>query len=146
MAIPLRLLIVEDSENDAQLILLALKRGGYDPIYERVAGGSDLEIALARHKWDIIVADQDLSNYGGLAALDFLRENGYDIPFILISSRGSEDWAAEAMAAGAQDYVMKDNLTRLCPAITRELKEVEVRRDHKRAEATVERQAHYDFL
>jgi diguanylate cyclase (GGDEF)-like protein len=146
MAISLRLLIVEDSEDDTQLLLQELKKGGYDPAYERVSSCAALEIALARHKWDIIVADQDLLHYSGLAALDFTRENGYDTPFFLISKIGSEDLAAEAMNAGAQDYVMKDNLTRLCPAIARELKEVEVRRDHKLAEATVERQAHYDFL
>src|SRR5258706_1955107 len=105
-----------------------------------------MELALARHKWDVIVAGQDLQHYSGLAALDLLKENGYDIPFFLISGSVNEDLAAEAMKAGAQDYVMKDNLIRLCPAIARELREVEVRRDHKRAEATVERQAHYDFL
>ena len=146
MATSLRLLIVEDSEDDTQLLLQAVRKGGFDPVYERVASSSDLEIALARHKWDIIVADQNLRHYSGLAALDFLRENDYDIPFFLITENGNEDLAAEAMQAGAQDYVMKDNLTRLCPAIARELREVEVRRDHKRAEATVERQAHYDFL
>jgi diguanylate cyclase (GGDEF)-like protein len=146
MATSLRLLIVEDSEDDTQLLLQALKKGGYDPVYERVTNGSDLEMALARHKWDVIVAGQDLEHFSGLAALDLLKENGYDIPFFLISETDSEDLAAEAMQAGAQDYVMKDNLTRLCPAIARELREVEVRRDHKLAEATVERQAHYDFL
>ncbi len=146
MATSLRLLIVEDSEDDTQLLLQALRKGGYDPVYERVTSGADLEMALARHKWDVIVAGQDLQHYSGLAALDFLKENGYDIPFFLISKTGSENLAAEAMKSGAQDYVMRDNLTRLCPAIARELREVEVRRNHKRAEATVERQAHYDLL
>ncbi len=146
MAIPLRLLIVEDSEDDTQLLLIALKKGGYDVAYERVTSGSAMEIALARHPWDVIVADQNLPHFSGLEALDFLKENGYDIPFFIVSGSINEELAAEAMRAGAQDYLKKDNLTRLCPAIARELREVEVRRDRTRAEATVERQAHYDFL
>jgi len=146
MPTPLRLLIIEDSDDDAQLLLHALKRGGFAPACERVTSGSDMEMALARQKWDIVIADQNLPHFSGLAALDLLRENGYDIPFFLISGSIDERLAAEAMNAGAQDYLMKDNLTRLCPAIERELREVEVRRDRKRAEDTVERQAHYDLL
>ncbi len=146
MAIPLRLLMVEDSEDDAQLLLNALKRGGYDVVCERVSSGSAMEIALARQPWDIIIADQNLPHFSGLEALDLLKENGYDVPFFLVSGNINENLAAESMRAGAQDYLKKDNLTRLCPAIARELREVEVRRDRERAEATVERQAHYDFL
>ncbi len=74
-----------------------------------------------------------------------MKENGYDIPFFIVSGSIDESLAAEAMKAGAQDYVMKDNLTRLTPAIERELREVEVRRDRQRAEATVEHQAHMIF-
>src|ERR1700690_2407488 len=110
MAIPLRLLIVEDSEDDTQLLLIALKKGGFDVTYERVTTGSAMEIELARHPWDIIVADQNLPHFTGLEALDLLKENGYDIPFFLVSGSINEELAAEAMRAGAQDYLMKDNL------------------------------------
>jgi len=146
MATPLHILIVEDSEDDAELLLHALRRGGYDPVFERVDSGSAMEMALARHKWDVVVADHNLPQFSSLRALDLLRENGYDIPFFIVSGSIEENLAAEAMKAGAQDYVMKDNLTRLCPAIERELREVQVRRDRLRAEATVEHQAHYDLL
>jgi diguanylate cyclase (GGDEF)-like protein len=143
----LRLLIVEDSGDDTNLLLHALKKGGYDPIqYERVDSGPTMEVALARQKWDVVVADHNLPRFSSTAALDLLKDNGYDIPFFIVSGSIDEDLAAQAMKAGAQDYVMKDNLTRLCPAIARELREVEVRRDRERAEATVEHQAHYDLL
>jgi len=146
MPTPLHILIVEDSEDDTQLLLHALKKGGYEPLFERVDSGSDMEIALARRKWDVVVADHNLPHFSALKALDLLKENGYDIPFFIVSGSIEEDLAAQAMQAGAQDYVMKNNLTRLCPAIERELREVEVRRDRKRAEDTVEHQAHYDLL
>jgi diguanylate cyclase (GGDEF)-like protein len=146
MATSLRLLIVEDSEDDTELLLNALRKGGYAPVFERVTSGSEMEMALARQKWDIVVADQNLPHFSGLKALDLLKENGYDIPFFIVSGSIDENLAAEAMKAGAQDYVMKDNLVRLCPAIERELREVEVRRDRKRVEDVVEHQAHYDLL
>src|ERR1017187_3821212 len=119
MAIPLRLLLVEDYEDDTQLLLLALKKGGYDVVFERVTSGSAMEIALARQPWDVIIADQNLPHFSGLEAPDFLKENGYDIPFFLVSGSINEELAAEAMRAGAQDYLKKDSLTRLCPAIAR---------------------------
>jgi diguanylate cyclase (GGDEF)-like protein len=144
---PLRLLIVEDSEDDTKLLLHALKKGGYDPIqYERVDSGPAMEAALARQKWDVVVADHNLPRFSSTAALALLKDNGVDIPFFIVSGSIDEDLAAQAMKAGAQDYVMKENLTRLCPAIERELREVEVRRDRERAQATVEHQAHYDLL
>jgi diguanylate cyclase (GGDEF)-like protein len=144
---PLRLLIVEDSEDDTNLLLHVLKKGGYDPIaYERVDSGPSMEVALARQKWDVIVADHSMPRFSATAALDLLKDNGYDIPFFIVSGSIDENVAAQAMKAGAQDYVMKSNLTRLCPAIERELREVLVRRERERAEATVEHQAHYDLL
>ena len=119
-----------------------MKKGGYDPIqYERVDCGPSMEVALARQKWDVVVADHNMPRFSATAALDLLKDNGFDIPFFIVSGSIDEDLAAQAMKAGAQDYVMKDNLTRLCPAIERELREVEVRRDRERAEATVEHQA-----
>jgi diguanylate cyclase (GGDEF)-like protein len=146
MATPLHVLIVEDSEDDSQLLLHALKKGGFDLVYERVDSGSTMEVALARRKWDVVIADHNMPRFSALKALDLLKENGYEIPFFIVSGDIDENLAAEAMKAGAQDYVMKNNLTRLAPAIERELREVEVRRDRTRAEATVEHQAHYDLL
>jgi len=146
MPTPLNILLVEDSEDDAQLLLHALKKGGWEPLYERVESGSAMEMALARRKWDVVIADQNLPQFSALKALDLLKENGYEIPFFIVSGSIEESLAAEAMNAGAQDYVMKSNLTRLSPAIERELREVQVRRDRQRAEATVEHQAHYDLL
>src|SRR5690242_12506668 len=129
MTTPLRVLIIDDSQEDTELLLTALRRGDYEPDWERVATCAEMEIALARKRWDVVVASQNLEHFGGFKALDFLRENGYDTPFILISDDVDEILAAESMKAGAQDYVLKNNLTRLCPAIARELREVEVRRD-----------------
>src|SRR5437879_11545646 len=97
MATSLRLLIVEDSEDDTQLLLNALKKGGYDPTFERVTSGAEMEIALARQKWDIIVADQNLPHFSGLEALDLLKENGYDIPFFIVSGSINVNQSAEAM-------------------------------------------------
>jgi len=146
MTTPLQVLIIEDSEDDTQLLLRALKKGGFDPVYERVDSGSTMEVALARRKWDVVVADHNLPHFSSFKALNLLRENGYDTPFFIVSGSIDENLAVEAMKAGAQDYVMKDNLTRLVPAIERELREVEVHRDRKQAQATVEHQAHYDLL
>src|ERR1017187_9712866 len=127
---PLRLLIVEDSEDDTNLLLHALKKGGYDPIqYERVDSAPSMEVPLARQRWDVVVADHSMPRFSSTSALDLLKDNGYDIPFFIVSGSIDENLAAEAMKAGAQDYVMKNNLTRLCPAIDRELREVQVRRE-----------------
>ena len=147
MTIPLRVLIVEDSEEDTNLLLHALKKGGYDPIqYERVDSGPAMEVALSRQKWDVVVADHNMPRFSATSALDLVKDNGFDVPFFIVSGSIDEDLAAQAMKAGAQDYVMKNNLTRLCPAIARELREVQVRQERERAEATVEHQAHYDLL
>ncbi len=146
MATSLHVLIIEDSKDDTDLLLHALKKGGFEVLYEQVDSGSGMEMALAREKWDIVIADHNLPHFSAFKALDLLKENGYDIPFFIVSGTIDENLAVEAMKAGAQDYVMKDNLTRLSPAIERELREVEVRRNRKLAEATVEHQAHYDFL
>jgi diguanylate cyclase (GGDEF)-like protein len=147
VSIPLQALIVEDSEDDAQLILHTLKKGGYDPVTaDRVDNAAAMELALARRRWDVIIADHRMPHFSALAALELLQARGYDIPFIIVSGNIEEDRAADAMKAGAQDYVMKNNLTRLCPAIERELRETEVRRGRERAEATVEHQAHHDLL
>ena len=134
MSKSLRVLIIEDSEDDTLLLLRELSRGGYGPVYERVETPEAMKAALATQEWDIIISDYVLPKFGGLAALDVLRESGKDLPFIIVSGNIGEDIAVGAMKAGAHDYIIKGNLKRLIPAIERELREAEVRRDHKRSE------------
>src|SRR4051794_12868828 len=146
MSEPLHVLIVEDSEDDTLLVLRALRKGGYEPVYERVDSANAMAAALARQPWDIVIADHLMPQFDAPTALSLLKKGGYDLPFIIVSGSIGEELAASAMKLGAQDYVMKGNLTRLCPAIERELREAEVRRMRLRAEETAQHQAHYDLL
>ena len=135
MSPPLRVLIVEDSEDDVLLLLRELRRGGYQPAHERVETPEGMEAALEKGMWDLVVSDHSMPHFNSSAALKMLREKGYpDLPFIIVSGRIGEDVAVEAMKAGAQDYIMKDNLARLTSAIERELREAEGRRERRRAE------------
>ena len=138
MSQALRVLIVEDSEDDALLLVRALRRAGYDVIHERVDTAEDMMAALARHSWDIVVSDYSMPNFTGTGALALLKKSGLDIPFIFVSGTIGEDTAVAAMKAGAQDYIMKGNLARLIPAIERELGESKVRRERRRAEEQVQ--------
>ena len=136
---PLRVLLVEDSENDALLLLRELRRGGYEPLYERVSTPEEMERALeeARKRgkpWEVVLSDYYMPRFRGPDALDLLRGLGYDTPFVVVSGKIGEDAAVAMMRAGAQDYVAKENLARLCPAIERELREAEGRRERERAE------------
>ncbi len=124
---PLRLLLVEDTDDDADLVLMELRRAGYVPNVHRVASGPDFLAALEEGGWDAVVSDHTLPGYGGLDALADLRASGQDIPFILVSGTIGEAVAVEAMRAGAQDYVLKQDLTRLPVAIARELREKAIR-------------------
>ncbi len=126
MTTPLRVLHVEDSESDSALVLRELRKGGFDPIYERVETRPAFLDAL-RKEWDVIISDFSLPQYNGLVALVDARETGKDIPFILVSGTIGEVGAVNAMRAGAQDYVLKDSLSRLPLAIAREVKEAEMR-------------------
>ena len=128
MKSPIRVLIIEDSEDDKELILLELKRGGYNPEYLHVQSREAFDCALVEQDWDIILSDYSMPNFDGLSALTTVKEKEFDIPFILISGTIGEDVAVAAMKRGAQDYIMKNNLSRLIPAIDRELKEAEIRR------------------
>jgi signal transduction histidine kinase len=129
---PLRVLHVEDSEDDAALVLRALSRGGFDPICERVYTQSAFKDALQSKDWDVIISDYSLPHYDGLTALADTREVGKDIPFILVSGTIGETGAVNAMKAGAQDYVLKDSLGRLPLAVEREVREAEVRAARRR--------------
>ncbi|MBI3596223.1 MAG: EAL domain-containing protein [Nitrospirae bacterium] len=146
MSIPIRVLIVEDSEDDAMLLVQELRREGYDPTYERVDTPEAMTAALDRQTWEIVFCDYTMPHYSGTSALKLLRARDPDIPFIFVSGTIGEDAAVEAMKNGANDYIMKDNLKRLIPAIKRELREAEMRRSHALAEETIQHMAFYDTL
>jgi diguanylate cyclase (GGDEF)-like protein/PAS domain S-box-containing protein len=133
-AIPLRVLVVEDSDDDCTLLLHELKRGGYAPSHRRVDTPGMLNEALDGQEWDIIFSDYTMPQFSGTQALSLVRGRGLDVPFIFVSGTIGEDTAVSAMHAGAQDYIMKDNYKRLLPAVERELREIALRREQMRAE------------
>ena len=133
MAKPLQVLIVEDSENDALLLVRELKRSGYAPTYDRVYTAASLNAALEKQPWDIIISDFVMPQFSGLEALKMIRGKGFDVPIIIMSGKISDETAVMAMKAGASDYIMKDNLTRLGPAIERELYETAMRIESEKA-------------
>jgi signal transduction histidine kinase len=133
MPVPLRVLLVEDSEDDALLIARELRRGDYAPAIERVETESAMKAALA-DPWDVVISDYSLPRFSGPAALSLLKATELDIPFIVVSGAIGEEVAVAAMKAGAHDYLMKGNLARLVPAIQRELREAEERRRRRLAE------------
>jgi diguanylate cyclase (GGDEF)-like protein/PAS domain S-box-containing protein len=130
----LRVLIVEDSERDAQLLLLQLRSNGYDPVPTRVETAEAMQQALDAGGWDVVIADYSLPSFNALAALAVLRENDRDIPFIIVSGTIGEETAVEAMRSGAHDYIMKGHSARLIPAIERELREAVERATRRQAE------------
>ncbi len=134
MGVPLRVLLVEDSEDDALLLLRELRRDGYEPVSRRVETAAGMEAALEEEAWDLVVSDHSMPAFNSLAALGLLRGKGFvDLPFIIVSGRIGEDAAVSAMKAGAHDYLMKDNLARLNSAIERELRDARVRRERRQA-------------
>src|SRR5690349_5702986 len=130
----LKILLVEDNENDAMLLEMELERGGYEPLCHRVETAEEMSLALEREKWDVVIADYRMPRFNGMAALGLVKERGLDLPFIIVSAYITDDAAVEAMKAGAHDYVMKDNLKRLGPAVQRELREAEERRQRRQSE------------
>jgi PAS domain S-box-containing protein len=134
MGKPLRVLMVEDSEDDVLLTVRVLKKGGYDPVYERVEDAGAMRKALEKGPWDIILCDYQMPQFNGLAAISLLKETAIDIPLIMVSGAIGEETAVECMRFGAHDYVMKNKMSRLVPAIERELKEVETGLQRKQAE------------
>ena len=140
----LRVLLVEDSENDALLVVQELRRGGYEPACERVSTPEEMERALAEasvrgEPWEVVLSDYYMPHFSAPDALALLRRLGYDTPFIVVSGKIGEDAAVAMMRAGAQDYVAKENMARLCPAIERELREAAVRREREKAEEALNR-------
>lgn len=136
---PLRVLIVEDSEDDVQLLLRTLRQGGYDPICERVDTPEAMKLALENQSWQVILSDYLMPCFDAPSALKILKEKALDIPFIIVSGAIGEETAVTAMKAGAHDYIMKYNLTRLIPVIERELREAEGRLKRRRTEEEKER-------
>ena len=136
---PLRVLIAEDSEDDALLVRRELKRGGYEPEFERVETPEAMAKALVDSDWDVIISDYRMPRFTASEALTMSRESGLEAPFIVVSGKIGEDVAVEMMKAGAHDYVMKDNLARLSATVERGLEEVKERRERKRVERELSR-------
>ena len=133
----LKVLIIEDFPDDAALVELELQRAGIEPECTRVDTADGLMNALESQQWDIIISDYNLPDFDGLEALKILKKTGKDIPFIIISGTVGEEIAVEAVLAGAQDYVMKDNLTRVPVAVRREIQNQKVREEKKKADQQI---------
>jgi two-component system sensor histidine kinase EvgS len=133
MGTALQLLMLEDSEDDEMLVLSALRNGGYEPNHLRVWSADALREALASRTWDLVISDYCMPDFQAPNALAILQETGLDLPFIIVSGTVGEELAVAAMKAGAQDYVMKDRLSRLAPSVERELREAEQRRQGRMA-------------
>ena len=143
----LRVLIVEDSEDDAELLVIELERGGYEIIYRRVDTKADMQAALSESQpWDIILADYSMPQFSAIAALDLLKEWELDLPFVIVSGKIGEDTAVAAMKAGAHDYLVKGKLARLIPAVERELREAVLREEYRAAQNRLRYLAFYDQL
>jgi len=130
----LHLLMVDDVEDDVLLTIRELQRGGFDPVYERVETATAMQKALQKKQWDIILCDYKMPHFSAPLAITLLKEMKVDIPIIIVSGNIGEETAIECMRLGAQDYIMKANLSRLCPAIIRELKEAKTRAKKKQTE------------
>lgn len=137
----LRVLLVEDSEDDALLLKRELKRGGYKLDSVRVWDAADMRAALASQTWDVVISDHRMPRFSAPEALAIVQESGLDTPFIIVSGADGEDFAVDAMKAGAHDYIKKDNMTRLVPAIEREVREALSRRERKHLEDRLRRQS-----
>src|SRR4051794_14704686 len=139
MATPLRVLIVEDCPDDAELMVLELRRGGFDPSWQRVETAGELRAALARGPWEVVLWDYTLPGFDGPAALALLQETSQDLSFIVVSGTIGEQQAVRMMKAGADDYLLKGSLARLAPAVERTLREAADRRARRAAEVERDR-------
>jgi class 3 adenylate cyclase len=144
LSTPLRVLIVDDQEDDAMLMLRELRRANYDPTYERVDTAEAMSAVLEKGGWELVLCDHGMPKFNSFSALKLLHEKGLDLPFIIVSGSIGEDMAVAAMKSGAHDFVLKGNLVRLGAAVERELREVEVRRAYKKAEEE-ERRLHQEL-
>ena len=140
----LRLLLVEDVEDDAQLLLMQLREGGIDPDCVRVESPEELKAALDDGPWDVVFADYNLPSFTGLDALRIMQEKGMDLPFILVSGVIGEEQAVESLKAGAHDFILKGQYARLVPALKRALSDAELR--HERRQTAEELSRHREHL
>lgn len=136
MTTPLRVLIIEDSEDDMLVLLDLLQSNDYEPIYTRVDNAAAMSAAL-QQPWETIIADYVMPGFSALEALKILQATGQDIPFIIVSGAVDEDTAVTVLKAGAHDFILKSRMARLIPAIERELREVKIRQQHKLAETAL---------
>jgi DNA-binding NtrC family response regulator len=126
--------LVEDSDDDAQLLLRELRHEGFNPLFERVDTMEAMNAALDRQEWDIIISDHAMPAFSSLRALALMKEKQLDLPFIIVSGLIGEEMAVAAMKSGAHDYLLKGRLARLGPAVQRELREAQVRQARRRSE------------
>ena len=134
MSIRLRVLFVEDLEDDVLLIVRELRRAGYDVSFRKVDTPEEMRNALSNEEWDIILSDYVMPHFTTAEALNILKETGLDIPFIIVSGAIGEQTAVELMKAGAHDFVMKDSLAKLGPVVQRELRDADTRRERRQAQ------------
>ncbi|HIK17654.1 MAG TPA: GAF domain-containing protein [Leptolyngbyaceae cyanobacterium M33_DOE_097] len=146
MSQPLVILMIEDSEDDALLVQRELRRGGFDLTWQRVQTDAELRSALAERTWDIVISDYRLPEFDAPRALELIKQSNIDIPFIVVSGTIGEESAVAMMKAGAHDYLMKDNLTRLPEAVRREVREAQVRAERKTAQIRLRQTAERDQL
>jgi response regulator RpfG family c-di-GMP phosphodiesterase len=138
----LRILLVEDSDNDAQLLLREIRRLGYEVEYERVETAEDMRSALSNKTWDLVICDYSLPHLNAPFALGILKSSGLDLPFIIVSGTIGEESAISALKDGAHDFLIKGKYARLGPAIERELREARSRRERSRAEEALREKEH----
>lgn len=127
----LRVLLVEDSPDDAEIVLAALRRGGCEPECKRVDNADQMRAALQEQRWDLVLCDYAMPRFDALSALEVLKAEALDVPFIIVSGTMGEETAVAAMKAGAQDFFSKDRLARLPAAIERELREASIRAEQR---------------
>jgi two-component system cell cycle sensor histidine kinase/response regulator CckA len=137
MPATLRVLIIEDSQSDTELLVRTLRRGGYEVDYRRVDSAPALAAALDAQEWDLAISDGPMAGFSGTAALSMIRGKGLDLPFLFVTGPRGEETSIHAMRMGAQDFLRKDDLARLLPAVERELQQAVIRRNHRQIEQRV---------
>jgi PAS domain S-box-containing protein len=131
----LRVLVVEDSVEDTELIVREIERGGYTVDFERVETKETMKEALTERQWDVILSDYSMPRFSVMGALETLKASGLDVPFLVVSGTIGEETAVTTLKAGAHDFLLKGKLARLIPAIEREMREARIRRFHREAES-----------